>query len=367
MDPPPCWRRTFPILILSPCLPMSARTSLPFIDYAAVKAATTIEMVLQHYGLLEKMKAHGVDGLRGCCPIHHGTDDTQFAVTPAKSLWRCFSNVGCDSGGNHLDLVMRVEDCTLHEAAWRMNEWFNLGMENKVAESSRSRKPTPPAKEKPAASSIARQAAPAGQEPSVKPEAEPEESGENARLSFTLQNLDPNHPYLTERGLNEETIAEFGLGFCPKGILAGRIAIPIHNQAGELVANAGRWPGDPPEGKEKYRLPGGFKKSLELFNAHRAFAEPAELPLVIVASYFPVFHFWSRGFNRVVALMGTALSARQEELIRKHVTPTSRIMLLLGNGIEDKEPRLQIAARLAEHCFVRALPLSEDMRLSELL
>ena len=348
-------------------LPMSKKPSLPFIDYAAVKAATTIEMVLQHYSLLEKMNPKGPDTLRGCCPVHHGTDDSQFSVTLSKNLWRCFSEVGCVSGGNHLDLVMRLEDCTLHEAAWRMNEWFNLGQEKQAKERTHSNRPaSPPTKEKPLPAQPERKSAPAPKEPVAAAEPE-EESGENKPLAFALQNLDAAHPYLAERGLAPETIAEFGLGFCSKGIMAGRIAIPIHNPVGELVGNAGRWPGDPPEGKEKYRLPGGFKKTLELFNAHRAFAEPPELPLVIVTSYFAVFSFWKRGFNRVVALMGTSLSSRQEELIRNHITPGGRIVLLLGHGIEGKEARLLIAARLAEHGFVRSFPSSEEIRPSELL
>lgn len=345
---------------------MSKKPSLPFIDYAAVKAATTIEMVLQHYGLLEKMNPKGPDTLRGCCPVHHGTDDSQFAVTLSKNLWRCFSDVGCVSGGNHLDLVKCVENCTLHEAAWRMNEWFSLGMEKQAAERTRPSRSSPPSKEKSSPAKSERKSTPVAEKPVVVTEPE-EEPGENKPLAFALQNLDASHPYLAERGLTPETIAEFGLGFCSKGIMAGRIAIPIHNPAGELIGNAGRWPGDPPEGKDKYRLPGEFKKTLELFNAHRAFAESAELPLVIVPSYFAVFSFWKRGFNRVVALMGTSLSSRQEELIRNHVAPAGRIVLLLGHGIEGKEARLRIAARLAEHGFVRSFPFSEDIRPSELL
>lgn len=349
---------------------MSTKSILPFIDYAAVKAATTIEMVLHHYGVLESPQPEEQETIRCCCPIHQGTDDSEFSVNLAKNLWRCFSVIACNAGGNHLDLVARMEDCTLHEAAWQMNEWFALGHEKSAKPRPRSCKPASPSPSTPFPR-------PVPSKPAKKQEAVPvesktegnpmEETGENKPLAFLLQNLDPTHPYLNERGLNAETIAEFGLGLCPKGILAGRIAIPIHNAAGELIANAGRWPGEPPEGKEKYRLPGGFKKSLELFNAHRAFAEPAELPLVIVASFFPVFRFWRQGFNRVVALMGTALSARQEEMIRNHVHGSERIVLLIGNGSEAKEARLQIAARLAEHCFVHSFPLTDDIRPSELI
>ena len=348
---------------------MSTKSTLPFIDYAAVKAATSIEMVLHHYGVLESPQPEQQETIRCRCPIHQGTDDSEFSVNLAKNLWRCFSPA-CNAGGNHLDLVARIEDCTLHEAAWRMNEWFALGHEKSAKPRPRSGQPATPSTSRPSPKPVPSRVAKKQEAAPVeaRTEANPmEEAGENKPLAFSLQNLDPTHPYLAERGLNAETIAEFGLGFCPKGILAGRIAIPIHNAAGELIANAGRWPGEPPEGKDKYRLPGGFKKSLELFNAHRAFAEPVGLPLVIVGSYFPVFQFWSRGFSRVVALMGTALSAKQEELIQSHVPPAGRILLLLGNGPEDKEARLQIAARLAEHCFVRAFPLTENIRPSELL
>lgn len=44
---------------------MSLKLTLPFIDYAAVKAATTMEMELHHYGLLEKMNPRKLDTCRG--------------------------------------------------------------------------------------------------------------------------------------------------------------------------------------------------------------------------------------------------------------------------------------------------------------
>jgi DNA primase len=81
-----------------------------------------------------------------------------------------------------------------------------------------------------------------------------------------LHKLQADHPYLAERGLTPETIEAFGVGFCGKGMMADRIAIPIHNPDGLIVAYAGRWPGEPPDGTPKYKLPQGFRKSLELFN-----------------------------------------------------------------------------------------------------
>ena len=68
--------------------------------------------------------------------------------------------------------------------------------------------------------------------------------------------------------------------------MAGRIAIPIHNEHGELVAYAGRWPGEPPDGEGKYKLPAGFHKSLVVYNLHRAKALAREKGLLVVEGFF---------------------------------------------------------------------------------
>lgn len=329
---------------------------LGYIDIAAVKAATTLEQVLTHYGILEKLEPSG-SSLRGCCPIHKGTNPKQFSATLAMNAWKCFSE--CQHGGNHIDFVMRMENCSLVEACWKLNEWFSLGHEIKAKPSA------PPPREKftPKAGNAAESATAAPDSPeasrSRKHEAPPakepeEETGENGVLTFSLDNLDGSHPYLAERGLSAETIAHFGIGYCPKGIMAGRIAIPIHNADGQIVANAGRWPGTPEEGKEKYRLPGKFKKTLEVFNYHRAALELDTTPLVIVEGFFGVMHLWQHGIRRVVALMGWHMSIRQEELIGCLVTADSRIVLMLDDDEAGNTARQKIAPRLAERCFVRS-------------
>jgi DNA primase len=340
--------------------------TLGFIDFAAVKAAVSLEQVLEHYGVLATLKPHGEKNLRGCCPIHKGDDPKQFSVTLEKNAWNCFSQ--CKHGGNMLEFVMQMEDCSSLAAAWKVNDWFNLGQEKKAAERVR----TQPAerREAPAANAPAHTASAttpreypkASKASAVAATPEPElETGFNKVLDFTLENLDATHPYLKGRGLSAETLAHFGIGYCPKGIMAGRIAIPIHNTDGQVVGNAGRWPGEPDEGKEKYRLPGKFKKTLEVFNYHRAALESADTPLVIVEGFFPVMHLWQHGIRRVVAFMGWSMSERQEELIAKLVTPESKIILMLDNDAAGIEARQKIAPRLAEHCFVRSFRWPEGI------
>src|SRR5438105_4720230 len=97
--------------------------------------------------------------------------------------------------------------------------------------------------------------------------------------------------------------------------MSGLVVIPIHNTNSELVGYAGRWPGQAPDERPKYKLPTGFHKLGEVFNLHRAMREPAERPLIVVEGFFDVMLLWQRGYRRTVSLMGSSLSAVQEQLI----------------------------------------------------
>ena len=312
-----------------------------YVDFKSVKTSVTMEQVLQHYGLLEQMKRSG-DSLSGCCPLHGGTNSTQFRVSISKNCWNCFSE--CKCGGNVLDFVAKKERITVHAAATKLCEWFQLPMEdNRTAVASRPPRPWPPPKLPPSSPAIA----------VVKEKPKTEDETVNPPLKFRLEHLDVTHPYLTERGLTPETLMDFGLGHCAKGMMAGRIAIPINDPEGRIVAYAGRWPGEPPGDVPKYKLPPGFRKSLELFNLDRATQEPSEKPLVIVEGFFGAMKLYQHGCRKVVALMGSSLSAAQEGLIRKHTAQSSRVVLMLDEDEAGRLGREDIAVRLAKFVFVR--------------
>jgi DNA primase len=96
----------------------------------------------------------------------------------------------------------------------------------------------------------------------------------------------------------------FGVGFCQKGSMQGRVCVPIHNAQGNLVGYAGRWIGEPetlPKGEEKWKLPAGFHKSLELFNLHRV---RRCRQLVVVEGFFDAIRLHGLRIG-AVALMGT--------------------------------------------------------------
>ncbi len=318
---------------------------MPFVDFKKVKEAVTILQVLERYGFTETLKRRG-DSLRGPCPVHKGGNPTAFRVSISKNCWNCFG--ACQGGGNILDLVSRMEEVGIRDAALLVQEWFGLETAPTAPEKPLPPKELPPKRE------------------------EREEPTANKPLGFSLT-LDLDHPYLAERGLTAEAIRTFGLGYADKGIMAGRIAIPIHNPRGELVAYAGRWPGEPPEGEGKYKLPPRFRKSLEVYNLNRALAEDPEAPLVVVEGFFDCIAVWQAGFRRVVALMGSSLSSPQAELLLSAVGRNGRITLFLDADEAGRKGSRRAIPQLATTAYVRLVrspdeagPQPDDLNLDTL-
>ena len=308
-----------------------------FVDFKAVKSALTIEQVLSHYGLFERFKKKG-DSLSGPCPIHKGENPTQFRVSISKNIWNCFSQ--CKHGGNVLDFIAKMENSSIHAAALKAIEWFHLDPEAVSSKSNEEKNET--------------EVSPTETSPKTA-EPQPEKTAEsNTPLKFRLEKLERTHPYLVKRGLSTETLVDFGAGFCAKGIMAGRIAIPIHNVDGEVVAYAGRLVGEPSEENPKYKFPPGFKKSLELFNIDRASKESSQAALVIVEGFFDCMKLHQLGHKKTVALMGSSMSAAQEELVREYINTNSRIIVMLDEDEAGQAGREDIAARLSRFCFVKA-------------
>lgn len=330
----------------------------PFIDFAAVKAAVSFEEVLEHYGLRAKMhRARNGDGLDGPCPIHpEVTSKDTFKVTLSKDCWFCHLSA-CKCGGNHLDFVAKMENCNAHEAALKIDQWFNLGLAGK------SDRPRPQTCLSDSTAQADRQRfTPRQTAPQEAHQAEDtsEEDSENKTLSFKLENLKTDHAYFTERGLTPATVELFGLGFCSKGTMSGRIVIPIHNADGKLIGYSGRWPGQPPEDRPKYKLPTGFKKSAEVFNLDRAVLEEKGLPLIVVEGFFDVIKLWQLGFHRVVSIMGSSLAIKQEAALLAASEGRSGIILMFDEDEAGRAGREKALVRLARHLFVRVVPLPQE-------
>lgn len=308
-----------------------------WVDFRAVKASVSIEMALAHYGIW----LHRVSRcyLRGRCPLpaHASKHSVQsFIVNTEKNAWACHSS-SCVAarggvGGNVLDLVAAMEICSIREAALKLQEWFTIFSQPCTWS------PTP-----------------------VQPPRDPAHRTEsttlpfmgvdaNKPLPFSLQGIDFSHPYLADRGISGETARHFGIGFFPgTGLMAGRVVIPIHDEHGRLIAYAGRAP-DPCEAK--YKFPPGFRKSLVLFNLHRAAQQGNSV--ILVEGFFDCLKVHQAGLPCVVALMGCSLSHRQEQFLRQRFR---EIALLLDGDNAGRSAGAIIGQRLASKVSTRLLEI----------
>lgn len=190
-----------------------------YIDFADLKARISISQVLQMLDI--ELKQQG-DQLRGRCPIHQGGNDRQFVVTPAKGVWYCFGDCAC--GGDMIELVAKARGLSVKQAAQEIAEHFGVNGQ------------------RPAAASTA--------------------AGTLAPLDY----LQTDHPALDALGLRPETLAAFGAGYAAKGIMRGRLAVPIHAHDGTLLAYCGR---SLDENDPALAYPKGFDPNAVILNAHR--------------------------------------------------------------------------------------------------
>lgn len=303
-----------------------------WIDFTALKRQVSVKDVLARYGLLAVLQEKKPGRLVGPCPIHGGKNGTSFNVDLEKNVFHCFSQCG---GGNVLDLVMKIENCSIRDAGEKLSDWFGLKfVRSRTDAASKSAAPVPPT------------ASP--------PPLQDEGPAPNPPLERALKDLNPDHSYLVARGLTVPTIKTFELGFCVRGLMRKRIAIAIHDSFGRLIAYAGRAVDDDlASSAGKYRFPEGFKKSFVLFNLHRA-KDVADRRLIVVEGFFDCFKVQQAGFPNVVALMGSTLSEAQEQLLVAHAD--SLALMFDGDDAGTKCLR-EFYARLRRRVFLREIHL----------
>lgn len=318
---------------------MKIRPKIRLPDFNELTKRISFVDVLSHYNLLSQMDEKG-DQLRGVCPIHErAKNKNSLSVNRVKNCFKCFS---CGSQGNILDFVAGIENCNKFQAGRFLEQWFPVagvgGADGKNAEAGLREKRVQEKKKG------------VGDDSNVEiDEVGKVSGGVNPPLKFVLKNLDTKHPYLLGR-VQPKTIERFGLGVCGRGLMAGRVVAPIHNEVGQLVAYAGRLPsdGEIPENEGKYKFPPDFKKGYVLFNFHRVIeaVKDGEV-LILVEGFFDVFRLYELGFHNVVALMGACLTKEQEDLLRSVLSPMSRVVLLFDNDSAGISCRQDTAARLS--------------------
>ena len=330
-----------------------------WIDFSTVREALDFHTVLSHYGIeppsgSKQFKLH--------CPFHE--DNTpSCSINADKGIFKCF---GCHTQGNVFEFVIHMEGGdpeskedmyagaqTAISIMGRSPDDFVKQTSGKSAKSAVSA-----AKKKKSARSpsVTRKAAQAANtDPTEDVKTEPRQ---NKPFGRELE-LEHEHPFLIERGIEPELAEAYGIGFCDAGIMKGRIAIPIHNLDGKVMAYAGRYASEGiPNGIDRYRFPKRFLKSVELYNLHRA-VELKKRYLVIVEGYWSAIRLNEAGIP-AAALMGTSLSASQAELVAR---AGFRYAILLLDGDEaGRKAAPEAAFVLSQHVYVRTMELPDGVK-----
>lgn len=166
-----------------------------YIDFSEVKERVSIDQAVQKLGL--KATKSGQQ-LRAPCPICRTGGDRALAITPAKNLFYCFA---AQSGGDQIQLAAHVRNEGPKQAA----QWL-LG--NVPVPSSGTR-------------------------------TVPTVSKEHAGGFTPLDYLQADHAAVEAVGFDQETAAALGVGYAPKGLMKGTVAIPVRLEDGTLAGYIG--------------------------------------------------------------------------------------------------------------------------------
>lgn len=301
-----------------------------------VRSRSDIVSVIGRYVRLKRAGS----GYTGLCPFHNEKTPS-FYVNPARQMYKCF---GCGVGGNVLTFVMEYENLTFPEAMEMLAQ--EAGIELPKQEMTAQQK----------------------QQESLR-QTLLEINKKAARYYFALLKSPrgkPGYDYLTGRGLSDETILHFGLGYAGQGggelyqymkkegysdsVLKetglfkmdergaydkfwNRVMFPIMDANNRVIGFGGRVMGD---AKPKYlNSPETkiFDKSRNLFGLNYA-KRGKRSNMILCEGYMDVIALHQAGFTNAVASLGTAFTEQQANLIRRY---TDEVLLTYdsdGAGIK---------------------------------
>ncbi len=270
-----------------------------------------------------KLKKQGKN-YHACCPFHHEKTPS-FTVNSDKQFYHCF---GCGAHGNAVDFLMNYDRLEFVESIEELATMQGLEVPYEAG--------TGP-------SQMERH-----QRQSLYQLMEP-------LAAFYQQSLKqpagaPAREYLSQRGLSEDVITHFAIGFAPPGwdnalkrfgknaddkaslIDAGmlvtndngrsydrfreRVMFPIRDKRGRVIAFGGRVLGD---GTPKYlNSPETeiFHKGRQLYGLYEAqLKQPTPLRLLVVEGYMDVVALAQFGIDYAVASLGTSTTADHIQLM----------------------------------------------------
>lgn len=260
----------------------------------------------------------------GLCPFHNEKSPS-FSVTPAKQMYYCF---GCGQGGNVFTFLMKYENYSFTEAVQNLAEKAGVTLPQGEYTAEEKKK-----------ADLKMQLL--------------QVNNEAARYFYRLLKSEKGqraYEYLKNRGLSDETITKFGLGyssnykddlyryikskgygddvlkesglftFSEKGVydkFSNRVMFPIMDINNRVIAFGGRVMGD---GQPKYlNSPETilFDKSRNLYGLNIARGSRKD-SMLICEGYMDVIALHQAGFNNAVASLGTAYTSKHAHLLKRY-------------------------------------------------
>lgn len=298
------------------------------IDQSTIERIYDAAQVADVIGDFVPLKRRGVN-LLGCCPFHNEKTPS-FTVSPAKGIYKCF---GCGKGGNVVNFVMEHENLSYVDALKFLAKKYHIEIIEKEA--------TP-------------------EEAALKNERESllivSEFAGNYFHDVLLNNPEGKSvgmAYFRERGVREDMIKKFHLGYSPEnrsalsneasakgykseylvktGLVvekdnyrfdrfAGRVIFPIHNISGNVIGFGGRTLKTDKQIAKYLNSPESeiYHKSRVLYGMHQAKkAIMQHDKCFLVEGYLDVISMHQAGIENVVASSGTSLTEDQIKLIHR--------------------------------------------------
>ena len=167
---------------------------MPYIDFAALKQQYPIDQVSLMVGL--SLKPSG-EQLRGKCPACESENDRSLVVTPNNNVYYCHD---AKVGGYQIALVSHIRGIDMKQAA----EFIvgDASSDPSPEEDTGTRTSTP------------------------------------SSSPFPLEYLVHDHELVQTIGFPKLTAEALGIGYAPKGIMRGKVAVPIHAN-GSIVGYIG--------------------------------------------------------------------------------------------------------------------------------
>ena len=291
----------------------------------------------------------------GFCPFHSNTRTPAFYVFPETQTWHCFG--ACAEGGDVFSFLMKKEGWDFKEALKRLAERAGVELEpQKPVDKEKQALENKLTGLMGAAADYFHQLflyAPQGEiaRQYISRRGLSDETIATFSIGFALDSWDACRTHFTAQGYSEQELLEAGLMTenPDKGTrydrFRNRLMIPIKDGDGRIVGFGARTLEK--DGIPKYlnspQTP-LFDKSHILFGLAGAKREIRDArQVVIVEGYMDVMQAWQAGFRNVVAQMGTALTEPQLRRLKKY---TKRFIIALdadAAGVKATMRSLQVA------------------------